>query len=89
MELPKAGNVPRYGWAGDVLYRSNAGRAFTDTFTLKLRFLPECRFSAGRAPVASSWITRAPGEGTGLVTLYLFSYYSVQYRRDARRRILA
>lgn len=52
--------------AGDaVLYRSNAGRAFTDTFYLALAdFCRNAAFSAGffaAHSVASSWIgPRAP-----------------------------
>lgn len=67
--------------AGDaVLYRSNAGRAFTDTFYLALAdFCRNAAFSAGffaAHSVASSWIgpraRRAKGQAS---SLYLFSYY--------------
>lgn len=67
--------------AGDaVLYRSNAGRAFTDAFYLALAdFCRDAAFSAGffaAHSVASSWIgpraRRAKGQAS---SLYLFSYY--------------
>ncbi len=68
------------GASDAVLYRSNAGWAFTDAFYLALAdFCRDAAFSAGffaAHSVASSWIgpraRRAKGQAS---SLYLFSYY--------------
>ncbi|QUJ02224.1 hypothetical protein KCP75_07950 [Salmonella enterica subsp. enterica] len=65
--------------AGDARsHRSNAGWAFTDAFTSLWLIFADAAFSVEPSVHPySSWIglARAGRSGTGLVTLYLFSYY--------------